>query len=156
MWCRNQTVYRAAAVCSPEKLWHFSNFDICHSEINNQVCVDIHDLTCSLQKLAILLEYMRFSQALSQHYILQFIDVIIVRLPDSRIHRGILQKKQIIIEKFFNKSVNRCMPRIRLRPAEKESWSITQICTAGKGLLRPWGWNGCRNAEAGKRLVRKD
>src|SRR5215210_4463385 len=30
------------------------------------------------------------------------------------------------------------------------------MCAEGKGLLRPWGWNGCRNAEAGKRLILSD
>lgn len=38
------------------------------------------------------------------------------------------------------KNVNRCLPRIRLRPAEKEGWSIIRICAAGKGLLGPGGW----------------
>ena len=52
----------------------------------------------------------------------------------------IIQKKHIMFFKFFNKSVNRCLPRIRLRPAEKEGWSTIQICAAGKGLLGPWGW----------------
>jgi len=49
-------------------------------------------------------------------------------------------KKCNRIQRFFNKGVNRCLSNIILRPAEKEGWSTIQVCTAGKGLLGPWGW----------------
>lgn len=50
------------------------------------------------------------------------------------------RKNAILFRKFFMKNVNRCLPRIRLRPTEKEGWSIIRICAAGKGLLGPGGW----------------
>ena len=51
-----------------------------------------------------------------------------------------VDKKCNKIQRFLNKSVNRCLPNITFRPAEKEGWSTIQVCAAGKGLLGPWGW----------------
>ena len=51
-----------------------------------------------------------------------------------------VDKKCNKIQRFLNKSVNRCLPNITFRPAEKEGWSTVQVCAAGKGLLGPWGW----------------
>lgn len=70
----------------------------------------------------------------------QFFDVLSVRTPDLCIYPGYYPEITQHFPEFFNKSINRCLPRIRLRPAEKEGWSIIQICAAGKGLLGPWGW----------------
>ena len=99
---------------------------------------------------------MGFSQGLGRHHILQFIGIIVGYTLNSCIIMKNIPTKQLVIMKSYNKSVNRGVPRISLRLAEKESWSTIQICAEGKGLLRPWGWNGCRNAEAGKRLILSD
>ena len=101
--------------------------------------------------------YRAFHRSYPALYIYHFIDVIIGLTPGFVYYFGAFSRKcWSLLGKFSKKSVNRCMPRIRLRLAEKESWSTIQICAAGKGLLHPWSWNGCRNAEAGKRAIRRD
>jgi hypothetical protein len=50
----------------------------------------------------------------------QFFDVLSVGTLDLCTYLGYSPKKASNFSEFFNKSINRCVPRIRLRPAEKE------------------------------------
>jgi hypothetical protein len=118
--------------------------------------VAVHSSTIELWKVGNS-DQQGISQVLPSTIFFNLLMLLLTRPSDSCIHFvEFSRKSRSLLGKFSKKSVNRCVPRIMLRPAEKESWSTIQICAAGKGLLCPWGWNGCRNAEAGKRSIRKD